>query len=71
MQQEEISTQELTTIFLTPEDVDKFVQFQKHYDLFSIMNEKKVFDINFGKVIFNMAFGEIQNIVKEEVVWKK
>ena len=63
--------EEMVTVFLTQEDVDKFVQFQKHYELFTIMNEKKVFDVGFGKVIFNIAFGEVQNIVKEEIVWKK
>jgi hypothetical protein len=63
--------EEMVTVFLTTEDVDKFVRFQKHYDLFTTLEEKKAFDINFGKVIFNIAFGEVQNIVKEEIVWKK
>ena len=68
---ETIDIEEKIPVFLTPKDVDKFMQFQKHYDLFTTLENHDVFEVKFGKVIFNIAFGEIQNIVKEEVVWKK
>lgn len=32
------------TIFLTPQDVELFKQFQKYHELFNLMVEKRVFD---------------------------
>jgi hypothetical protein len=60
-----------TTIDLTDEDAKKFLLFQKYYDLFTILETKKALDIGFGKVIINIAWHEVQNVVKEEVVYKK
>ena len=71
MIKDQAKTDELVTIFLTPQEADRFLLFQKHYDLLKLMDEKNVWDVGFGKVIFNIAFGEIQNIVREEVVYKK
>jgi 3'-phosphoadenosine 5'-phosphosulfate (PAPS) 3'-phosphatase len=60
-----------TTVDLTDADAKKFLLFQKYYDLFAILDAKKALDIGFGKVIINIAWGEVQNVVKEEVVYKK
>ena len=60
-----------TTIILTAIDVEKFKLFQKHYDLFSKLEENEIFKMQFGKCILNIAFGTLQNIVKEEVVYRK
>ncbi len=35
------------TILLTPIDVEKFKLFQKHYDLFTVLDENEVFDMKF------------------------
>lgn len=59
------------TIFLTPLEVEQFKEYQRHYELFNKLQEHKVLDIGFGKVIINIAYGQVQNIVKEECVWKR
>lgn len=59
------------TIILTTEDAEKFKVFQKYYALFNMLIEKGVFNIQFGKCILNIAYGEVQNVVKEEVIYKK
>jgi hypothetical protein len=61
----------MNTIILSDEDADKFVAFQKHYALFTIMEKAGAFDVSYGKVILNVAGGIVQNIVKEEVVYKR
>jgi len=58
-------------IELTQKDADKFVAFQKHYDLFTTMELTGAFDVQYGKVILNYAGGIIQNIVIEQVAWKR
>ena len=59
------------TVILTPIETDQFIAFQKYYDLFLKLQDTKALEIGFGKCIINIAFGEVQNIVKEEVVYKK
>ena len=61
----------ITQVDLTDEDAAKFLLFQKYYDIFSILDKKCVFEMQFGKVMINMAYGEIQNVVQEEVVYRK
>ncbi len=61
----------MVTVFLTDIDAEQFKLFQKNYALFKHMNDTGVFKVGFGKVIFNIAYGEIQNVVKEEVVYKQ
>jgi hypothetical protein len=59
------------TVILTPIDADRFKLFQKYYDLFSILENSKILDIQFGKCTINIAFGQVQNVVKEESVYHK
>ena len=59
-----------TPVYLTDEQAKEFLLFQKHYDMFKKIDEAKISDVKFGKVTFNIAFGKIQNIVKEEVVYQ-
>lgn len=59
------------TVILTPVDAEQFKNFQKYYDYFSIMEEQGVFDIKYGKAILNFAQGILQNVVKEEMVYKR
>jgi len=60
-----------TTVILTPTEAEQFIRFQKHHALFVIMEEAGAFDIGYGKVILNVAGGVVQNIVKEEIMWKR
>jgi hypothetical protein len=60
-----------TTIILSPIEATQFIAFQKNYQLFSHLMASGCFDVQFGKVVINIAYGQVQNIVKEEVVWKK
>jgi hypothetical protein len=61
----------MTPIVLSDDDALKFVAFQKHYDLFTIMQSAGVFNIGYGKAIINIAGNVVQNIVVEEVKWKR
>jgi hypothetical protein len=58
------------TLILTENEIEQFKLFQKNIVLFTIMEKQKVFDMQFGKCILNIAFGKLQNIVKEEVVFR-
>ena len=58
-------------IYMTEEDAKKFLLFQKYYNVFRTMDEKGVFDIQYGKATLNFAMGELQNVVKEEIVYHK
>lgn len=59
-----------TTIILEDYDAEQFKLFQKHRDLFNKLEEHKVFDMSFGKVVLNIAFAKLQNVVKEEVIFR-
>lgn len=60
-----------TTVFLTDIEAQQFLLFQKHRALFEHLEKAGVFDIQFGKCVLNFGFGQLQNVIKEEVVWKK
>lgn len=59
------------TILLTTPEALLFKDFQQFHATFALLVQKGVFDIKYGKAILNFANGELQNIVKEETVWKK
>lgn len=58
------------TVFLSPFEAEQFKDFQKYHFLFTELEKHKAFDIKFGKIVLNFAFGDLQNIIKEEVVYK-
>lgn len=60
------------TVILSPLDAEQFKLFQKRYELFRLLEaNKEVYDIQFGKIIINVAFGDVQTIVGEKVVYKR
>ena len=59
------------TIFLTHQDAELFKSFNQFHKTFELLCKSGAFDIKFGKAILNFANGELQNITKEEIVWKK
>lgn len=63
-------TDEVTLILTTPEAI-LFRDFQQFHSTFALLVQKGVFDIKYGKAVLNFSNGELQNITKEEVVWKK
>jgi hypothetical protein len=56
-------------IELTNDEAVQFREYQKHHDLFTIMETTGAFNVGYGKVILNIAGGVVQNVVKEEVVY--
>ena len=60
-----------TPVNLTDEDARKFILFQKYYDIFTELEKNKAFDIEFGKITLNVCNRQIQNIVVEQVVFKR
>lgn len=62
---------ETVTLILPALEVERWKQFQKHYDIFQEMLAKDVFSIGYGKCTLNFAHGELQNIVREEIVYKR
>lgn len=61
---------EVTIILTTPEAV-LFRDFQQFHATFALLVQKGVFDIQFGKATLNFQNGELQNVTKEEIVWRK
>lgn len=61
----------MTNVTLTDEEALMFIAYQKHHDLFCIMENVGAFDVGFGKVVLNIAGGIVQNIQREEVVYKR
>lgn len=57
-------------IFLNEEEAKKWLEYQKHYNTFMLMIKHGIFDIKFGKAILNFANGELQNLTKDEIVWR-
>ncbi len=58
-------------VFLSPVEAELFKKYQEHHWLFEELERSGAFNVQFGKVILNVAFGQVQNIVKEEVVYKR
>lgn len=52
-------------------EAQMFKDFQRYHWLFEKLENEGVFKLQFGKCTLNIAFGEIQNIVKENIVYKK
>ena len=61
----------MINIELTEQDAKDFVLFRKYQTLFEQLDKDKTLDLQFGKITLNYAFGELQNIVKEAMVYKR
>lgn len=59
------------TLILDEKEAEQFKLYQKHHDLFSRLEQKDCLSLVYGKVTLNFAFGELQNIVKEQMVYRK
>lgn len=61
----------MITVDLNEQDAKDFVLFRKYQTLFEQLDKDKTLDLQFGKITLNYAFGELQNIVKETMVYKR
>lgn len=59
------------TIFLTPLQAEQFIEFQKNYGMFALMQQYGVFNIKYGNAKLNFANGMLETIEKNEIVWHK
>jgi len=61
-----------TPVFMSASDIDKFISFQKYYDVFNELLEAKVFDIKTGSVVldFNNK-GELMDIKVNVTVFRR
>lgn len=60
-----------TAIYLTPAQAQMFIDFQKYHETFALLIQHGLFDIQYGKCTINIAHGLVQNIVREDVVYKR
>lgn len=58
-----------TPVYMTEEDVKRFLLFQKYYEVFKKLDEGGAFDIKYGKITLNFNDSKLQHIVKEEIVY--
>ena len=61
----------MNTLILTNEEAELFKSYMKHHDLFLTMELTGVFDIQYGKAVLNFSQGILQNIQKDETVWRR
>lgn len=66
-----MKTNEQIAVYMTDEEAKQFLLYQKYHDIFEKLTEVHAFDLQFGKITMNFAFGELQNIVREEMVYKR
>lgn len=57
-------------IYIPDSEAKKFLLFQKHYDIFTLMLEKKVFDQKGATLILNFdKFGALRGITRQDVLY--
>jgi len=62
---------DITILIPNDETGRRWLLFQKHYDAFVALEQAGVFGIQYGKAVLNFNAGLLQNITKEEVVYKR
>jgi len=57
-------------IFLAPIEAEKFVEFQKYYELFNFLLDKKVFEQRGASIVLNFDHvGNIGSITRSDVLY--
>ncbi len=60
------------TIFLTDDQAKKFVEFQKNYETFRILQERGVFNIRNGNAVLHFdSFGVLQTIERGDILYAR
>ena len=62
---------QLIKIEISTTEAIMFRNFMKYHDLFLVLQKNGILDMQFGKCTLNFANGMLQNVVKEEVVYRK
>lgn len=58
------------TIFLTPVEAERFKDFQRYYELFNFLLDKKVFEQKSASIILNFNhLGNIGSITRNDVLY--
>lgn len=58
------------TVYLDEETAKKFVLFQKHFDVFNLMLERKVFEQKGATLLLHFdKFGQLRNISRQDVLY--
>lgn len=58
------------TIFLAPLEAEKFIEFQKYYELFNFLLDKKVFEQKGASIVLNFDhLGNIGSITRSDVLY--
>lgn len=60
-----------TTIILEENEAELFKKFMENYETFNKLEQAGVFEIGFGKGVLNFANNILQNIVVEEIKYKR
>lgn len=58
-------------VFMTEEEAQKFMLFQKYYEVFQRLDQTKAFDVQYGEVIITFIKGGILSVTKKEVLYHK
>lgn len=61
----------MNTIILSDEDTKIFLEFQKNYQTYAVLAKELNIGVGYGKLIMNFAGGILQNVVREEIVYRK
>lgn len=57
-------------IFLAPIEAERFVEFQKYYELFNFLLDKKVFEQKGASIVLNFDhLGNIGSITRNDVLY--
>ncbi len=57
-------------IYIPDEEAKKFLLFQQHYELFTLLLDKKVFEQKNASVILNFDhLGDLQTIERNDFLW--
>ena len=62
---------ELIPVYIPNEEATKFLLFQKHYELFELMEKIGALNVKYGKCVINFKDGVVENVTKEEIVYKR
>lgn len=60
-----------TTLILEDEEIASFLLFQKHHDIVLALETAGAYNIQYGKMTLNFAGGIMQNVIKEEMIYKR
>lgn len=61
----------MNTIVLTDIEAELFKKFMQHHEIFVVLETTGALDIKYGKATINFAGGIAQNVVVEQIAWKR